>query len=397
MSIKTSNALRLASLLLALSWSGAAQAQPTTGVPWDYLLTGNSGGELQIGTGLPLPIGPAGIFLGGMNSGTAGVFPPLLVPPNPRVSTGGPGTVQIAQDNATPQGGAIQIPPRVLKIAAPGAPVPLALFTTNPALFQVATTIAYGWPGHRNAYLAPGGAPGPNVLGTPIAGGIISYSGGAKSFGGPGRFQIQAGPGAAGGRVPPNLAGVLPVASVWINAFAGLPVTATMVALAGASAVDTLPGRNTGMGLAQAGARPASVAGTTMFGGVASGIGLINFGVTTTGAGTAMGTPNGTMGFLCTVFCGTPKGGLPSGSFVVAAPFPSNMVTGSKGFPWTTGFITVSQPGALPVEVFYMSGTDARVNGVGNLSLVSGALSVRQLSGPNANRGWLSLNFAATP
>jgi len=29
----------------------------------------------------------------------------------------------------------------------------------------------------------------------------------------------------------------------------------------------------------------------------------------------------------------------------VTAAFPSNMVTASKGFPWTTGLITISQPG----------------------------------------------------
>jgi len=45
-------------LLTALA--GTAHAQGAG----KYLLTGNSGGELQIGTGLPLPIGSAGIFLG---------------------------------------------------------------------------------------------------------------------------------------------------------------------------------------------------------------------------------------------------------------------------------------------------------------------------------------------
>ena len=94
----------------------------------------------------------------------------------------------------------------------------------------------------------------------------------------------------------------------------------------------------------------------------------------------------------CTV---TPMGYIPS-SIAVAAVFPSNMVTASKGFPWTTGLITISQPGAGPPEVFFLSGTDMRVAGVGNVSLVSGALSVRALSGPNANRGWLSLDLVAT-
>ena len=46
-------------------------------------LLNNSGGELQIGTGLPLPVGPAGIFTGGMAVGTAGTFPPLFIPKAP--------------------------------------------------------------------------------------------------------------------------------------------------------------------------------------------------------------------------------------------------------------------------------------------------------------------------
>ena len=56
--------------------------------------------------------------------------------------------------------------------------------------------------------------------------------------------------------------------------------------------------------------------------------------------------------------------------------------------------ITVAYPGAGPKEVFFLSGTDMRVAGVGNVSLVSGSLSTRALSGPNANRGWLSLTLA---
>ena len=80
------HALRLVSLLLVLGWSGIALAQP------GYLLAplgpppGGSGGQLQIGTGLPLPIGPPGIFLGGMVLGSAGppFWPPLFLPDLPR-------------------------------------------------------------------------------------------------------------------------------------------------------------------------------------------------------------------------------------------------------------------------------------------------------------------------
>jgi len=394
--------VRLGAVLLAsavtFGWAGMGQAQ--------FLLTGGSAGELQIGTGLPLPIGPAGIFLGGMtpvNGGTTcgdtlmtmggcfGTFgadgpgtaywPPLLVPPNPAASTGGAGTLTIKQTLGTPNGGAMLVPPGVLSLPAPGVPAPIAVFPTNPAVFQVATSIAYSWPA-ASATLAPGGAPAPAVLtsGGP-AGGIIRYvlAGASNAFGGPGQFAIAAGPGAAGGRVPPNGTGQPPVASVWINAFAGAPGTVMTVAIVGAS---------NPLGVAQPGASVGSPPATTMFGPV-----LNSLGTGPNGIG-VVNVPMG--GTACTMFCVGPAGTIAS-SLQPGSPFFSNMVTISKGFPWTTGFVTISQPGAGPPEIFFQSGTDMRVAGVGNVSLVSGALSVRALSGPNANRGWLSLNLVNTP
>jgi hypothetical protein len=383
-----SRTLSLATVLLVLCWAGSAQAQ--------YLLTGNSGGEVQIGTGLPLPVGTQGIFLGGMtpvNGGTScgggpggcsvspdgpgtAYWPPLFVPPNPNVSTGGAATRTIMQNGATTMGGTITVPPAALSQPAAGAPVPIALFPTNPAVFQVATSISYEWPA-ATAVLAPGGAPGPAVLGTAGAGGLITYSGGTKAFGGAGQFAIAPGPGAGSARVPPNGAGVRPVASVWINFAGALPTTVMTVGVVGAS---------NPLGLGNQGAPVTLPAGMTSFGPVLNsamtapnGIGVVNV---TTG-----GTPMNPV--CCTV---GPLGTIPS-SIQPGAAFPSNMVTGSKGFPWTTGFITISQPGAVPPEIFFLSGTDMRVAGVGNVSLVSGSLSERALSGPNANRGWVSLTL----
>ena len=125
-----------------------------------------------------------------------------------------------------------------------------------------------------------------------------------------------------------------------------------------------------------------------MFGPVLNAIGIM------TGTPPTMTPPfNGigavNLGFCCAV---GPLGTINS-SFQPGATFPSNMVTGSKGFPWSTGFITLSQPGAGPPEIFFLSGTDMRVAGVGNVSLVAGALSTRALSGPNGNRAWLSLTL----
>jgi hypothetical protein len=369
MSFGFRNSLGLISLLLALSVAMSAKAA-------DFLLVGGgcgppacSGGNFQIGTGLPLPAAP--IFLGGMAAGTAGTpfWPPLGIPPGPGASTA-PTTGRtklISQNLATGLGGTMVVPPGVLSTPAAGVPVKVGVFPTNPAVFQVATTISFAWPA-VTATLAPGGAPGPAVLGTPNAGGIITYGGGAKAFGGAGQFVVVPGPGAGGFRVPPNAMGAPPIATLWIN-FAGAgPTTVMTVLIVGASAPA---------GVGQPGAPTAAPSATTMFGPVSPGFGAVN-------------APVGGVG--CTMWCVGPLGTIPS-SLAVGGPAPSNMVTGSKGFPWTTGFITVSQPAAVPPEIFFLSGTDMRVAGVGNVSLVSGALSTRALSGPNANRGWLSLTL----
>jgi len=358
-------------LFLALCLGGTAQAQ--------YRLTAGSGQSQQIGTGLPLPIGPAGIFQGGKLPSTAGTFPPLLVNPGTNYSTAnGAATGTICQGPcgltagpATAQGGAIHVPPAVLSKPATGAPNIIAIFNTNPAVFQVETSINYIWP-NQYGLLAPGGAPGPAVLGTG-GGGVIAYSGGTKSFGGPGVTGGLPGPNAGLKRVPPNAASVTPIATVWINAFGALPNSAMTLAVVGAAAAGGTEGI--------VGAPVAAPAGTTMFGPVTPGFAAVNI---LSGGG------------ACTAFCVGPNGTV-NGSAAVGGPGLTNMVTASKGFPWTTGFLTVSQPGAVPPEVFFLSGTDARVAGSGNISLVAGALSLRALSGPNANRGWLSLNLVNTP
>jgi hypothetical protein len=46
-------------------------------------------------------------------------------------------------------------------------------------------------------------------------------------------------------------------------------------------------------------------------------------------------------------------------------------------------------------EIFIFSGMDSRINGVGSISLVSGAVGTRSLNGPNAHRGWLNLTLGA--
>lgn len=341
-------------LLIALAWGSSAQAQQLLS------LTGNSGGELQIGTGLPLPVGTQGIFLGGQTPGDAQNFPPLLVPPVP-----GKGIFETTN-------GALQFPAGVLSRPAPGVPVPIAVFPSNPAVFQVATSIDYQWPA-ASATLAPNGGPGNATL-TTGGGGNAFYTAGPSAFGGAAQFAIAPGSGAGSARLGPNGLGVAPIASVWINFAGGAPATVMAVAVVGASAPD---------GLAQPGAPVASPAATTMFGPPPDGFGAVNV---TDGAGNPVCCAVGPAGtIVSSVFPIFPLG--------TAVPGLSNGVTASKGFPWTTGTITLSQPAASPPEIFFMAGTDMRVAGEGNIQLVSGALSLRALSGPNANRGWLSLTL----
>ena len=83
------------------------------------------------------------------------------------------------------------------------------------------------------------------------------------------------------------------------------------------------------------------------------------------------------------VFFKTPT---PSGN-----PAPTNQAHNWVA-PWTTGRVTVKATKAQgSPETFILSGSDGRVDGIGSLSLVTGAVSTRTLTGPNANRGWLNL------
>lgn len=353
-----------ACLIVALVWGSTAQAQQL------YSLEPGSGGQIQIGGGLPLPVGPAGIFGGGKVPGEAALFPPLLVQPRHLVIKE---TV----------GGALQFPPGVLSRMAPGVPNPIAVFSQNVAVFQVATSIDYRWPA-ANATFARNGGPGDGTRLTIGGAGKAIYNAGPNQFGGAAQFAIAPGVNAGTGRLGPSAAGIKPIASVWLNFTRMAPASVMTVAIVGASA----PG-----GLAQAGAPIAAPGATTMFPRPPNGFGRVNQ-VTT---GTAMNPinvvgPNGTiMGSefpLGLVPVRTPGGGF------VNLPGLTNMVTISKGFPWTTGTITLSQPGALNGrEIFYLKGKDTRVAGEGNISLVSGALSLRRISGRNANRGWLSLTL----
>ncbi len=351
--IQKQRGVKLACLLGALAWGGAVHAQTMFG------LTNNSGGELQIGTGLPLPIGPAGIFTGGMTIGTAGTFPPLYIP-----------KAAAAMSIMQAAGGTLNIPAGVLSRMADGVVAFLGVFNTNPFVFQVATTIDYSWP-NIAATLAPGGAPVGSFPGP--SGGIITYAAGANQFGGPAQFAIAPGPSAGTWGVP-VVAGMTPIATVFLNLGGATPFAGMSVILVGVS----------DFGVAAQGAPLASPAMSTNFGPVPMANRTIN-------------QPLG--GAFCTMWCVTPNGGIGLNAAMTMWDIgpggpnsgPTNMATATQGFPFATGLITVSAAGAVPPEVFFAEGTDMRVAGVGNISLVAGALSDRNLSGPNANRAWVSL------
>jgi hypothetical protein len=71
----------------------------------------------------------------------------------------------------------------------------------------------------------------------------------------------------------------------------------------------------------------------------------------------------------------------------------TNMFTSQPG-PWTTGKIIITNMAAVPSETFTISGKDSRTGaGGGSIQMVSGALSARATTGPNANRGWVRLEL----
>lgn len=260
-----------------------------------------------------------------------GVWPLLRIPPAPGVT--------IMQGPA----GTLTLPPYVLSRPAPGIPVASPRYVWNFLLFQIATSASYGWPA-TTATLAPGGGPGSTVFAT-ASGGSVSYSGGVNAFGGPARFALSAGPGARGPGAP---------VTFWINVLGQLPGptdTAVLLAL-----------------------RPGALPGS-------AGTKVSNHGVPI-----PSNLVNASVGASGTILASAPYPSYPS------YPASSALIAG-YGFPWTTGTVTVSQPNASPPVLVVLSGTDQRVNGVGNISLVAGGLSHRSLPAWTVNQGWIRMTL----
>jgi hypothetical protein len=378
----------LGGLLVALSL-GLASTSQAQGTAYP-LAGGDSGLQYHIGNGLALPIQAA---IPNVPFPAASL---LLVPEVPGAWI---------QQTAGPDPKAINIVYPVIEKLATYAKV--GVFFSNPSVYQVGTNLSVQFPNtssavHWEAATAAQTATGRTGATTTTfvtgfgAGNKIVYSNAlAQRFGGPGKFFV--------GNPGTKPAGAL---------FTGVNATVWAVAVKGPG---NPPCKHTALG----GANPACVAALAQAVPDPTATGA-PWGAT---AGYTVMTPGGTPMALSTsagtAMVAKPKKGPEPGIQVIWAPAAPTTVpflgsialsvytmtmaptaaTGftnmasSTGYPWTTGMIVVSAPMAGGVgEKFTLSGMDTRVGGVGAIQLVTGTLSRRSLSGPNANRAWLRLN-----
>jgi len=344
-----SRSLRIAGMLVGIAGAGAANAA------YYSVAAATSGGQAAIGSGLPLPI-QANKTMGGAPFGTMTMFPPLLIPVNPN-----PGKALVKQTGtAAPL--PLKVPPGVL-LRVPASPKFVGVANNNPKVFQVRTKISFSGPANKlgtmtfkkNGWRT---ATAFTFMGAPAKSSAF-YSNTGNRFGGASQTRI----------------GVLSPVGVWVNPGAKLPCAAKVF-----HTMTATP--NSGLCFApKVPAHPGTIAAAG--GGKATGGGKITKGTTAT----TPGLP-GTSPMAVNV-------SIPNTTGLIAKSAPkafgtlTNMAT-SVGFPWTTGMLTLSAPSALGApEKFVLTGKDTRTAmGAGTISLVSGALSNRKLSGPNSNRSW---------
>jgi hypothetical protein len=269
----------------------------------------------------------------------------------------------------------------------------IGVFTSNPKVMQVATNLSVRFPATSNTVMfSLGGRTGATTTTFTSAGGAgskVFYSNGlAQRFGGPGRFFV----GNPGTPNPGFFTGVN--ATVWAVAVAGPgnppckhPAFVGPNAACVAAILQAVPA--SGLGGSAAWGGPVGTVVSTPGGTPAV---LFQSGVLTMTAKPNKGVEPGIM-----VVGANGAGTVTMSAFTAPAPTamtaPTNMAT-STGYPWTTGMIVISVPGALgKAEKFTISGSDTRVLGVGAVQLVSATLSRRMTSGPNGNRAWLRLNI----
>ncbi len=345
--------LAISCLSLVFGLSITAQARP-------YSLTGG-GGQFQVGGGLPLPIQLTN------PTATGTVFPTLLIPAKAGQVING--TTAMAHQQK------LEIPAGVL--SKPAAQLTLGQFSQNPTLYAVATNLGFVWPAAPAVLSIFARTGAKTTTFSTAGGGSIRYSNPLQyKFGGPAQFALS--PGAPAGRMPAvavTLYGIAvpgpgnpPCVHTALTTGMGGPFPGPGNPACVAALAQALPTGFPGPG-GPVGAIATTPGGTPMAtaaGGPVPGVGVGKFG------------PNGTVSF----FAFTPAG--------TKAGF-TNMAS-SVGYPWTTGKIQLSAMALGAPENFTITGKDSRTaGGAGTIQLVSGALSQRTRSGPNANRGWVRL------
>jgi hypothetical protein len=332
----------------------------------DYLVSGG-GGQLAIGGGLPLPIQTVPqVTTAAPDPWGGNNFPPLLIPIN--------GNPVIQGTTAMSSNQKLTLPAGVL--LKPAVPTTLGVYAQNNSLYAVRTDLQYSWPASP-AVLSTAGRPGAATttftdgLGVGLGSSIVYKAPPSGKFGGPARFRIL--PGASTGFIP----GTPVTVFARVAAIPSAPPPCTHPAL-----IPPFPGPgNPTCVSALLKANPNTLAA------VGAQVGV-------TGATDPMGAP--VPGVVIGKFGATPAGTVTFGTFTGGnAAGATNMAT-SAGFPFTVGQIQIKAPNALGApETFTISGADNRTaGGAGTIQLVAGSLSDRVLSGPNANRGWISLTLS---
>jgi hypothetical protein len=352
--------LFISCLLLSFVWATTVHAKA-------YSLTGG-GGQFQVGGGLPLPIQLTN------PTATGTVFPSLLIPAKMGQAISGTTAMALQRKLTIPTG----------VLSKPPAQLTLGQFGQNPTLYAVATNLGFVWPATA-AVMSTGARTGAKTTTvTTSLGNNIRYSNPlASKFGGPAQFLLSPGPAAClYTAAPVTLYGIAvpgpgnpPCVHTALTTGMGGPFPGPGNPACVAGMLQALPTGLAGPGgplgavITTPGGTPAAV----LAGGPIPGVGIGKFG------------PNGTV----QVFAFTPAGTMAGGT---------NMATSVAG-PFTTGMITLSAPLAAGApEIFTITGKDSRTAaGAGTIQLVSGALSQRTTSGPNANRGWVRLVLAAAP
>ncbi len=329
--------LRLACVSVVIGWAASAAAQTKV-----YSLSGSGG--YWIGDGMPIPVTKAS-------------------PPNGAMKATPAATVR--QTTGTDP---VQMQIRPAKLTKPLGRNWVGVWANNPILFMVSTAFSMKFPALSGVGSPPapgtvtfkvGGRTGPPTLTwcpgypatnpptcTPLGAGTIpgqlTYKATKAQFGGPAQAQING------------------KATVWVKTASSPPCKH-----------PAFGGTQTGCIAVKGYASPAPL--------VAVG-------------GPGYSNSTSPMSAVLNVYAVSAN---PYGTIGLKAPigqtvFKNNAT--SFGGPWTTGSLSVVQSTAAGApETFTLKGSDARVSGIGKISLVAGGVSQRVASGPNANRGWLNL------